>query len=705
MQYGGKNHNHPPQKKAPEPGAFLLLINLLAEHPQNPVTCGKKPNKMQAEEIIAKNKERNLVEQTPYHPETGEGSNIGNRVRIDMPDAPIPVQYIPEQMNRVEMVSLLKKYGSIDLFIEKELKKKADEELRDEVWKRWLKIRIKYDFEFWSVMFVKIKDKTGERDVPFRLNRPQRRLLSELEAMREKGRPIRIILLKARQWGGSTLVQIYMAWIQLVHRHNWNSVICAHLKDSALNIKGMYSKLLENYPPWLLSSDAPLRFRPFEKMGNTSIIDQTKCRITIGSAETPESIRGNDAVMAHLSEVAFWPATPQKTPESLVRSVCGSVALIPYSVIVMESTANGTGNYFHKECQRAKRGESDKKFVFVPWYEIEIYRSPIDDYEKFVETMTSYEKYLWERGATLEAISWYRKKRKEYAEHADMMAEYPSDDVEAFNYSGDRVFDARLVEKMRRECRDPEQTGEIYGKAEQGRAALDDVKFSAETNGRLKIWSQPDKSDQITGRYITVVDIGGRSDKADYSVIAVFDRYWMMHGGVPEIAAQWRGHCDHDLLAWKAAQIATYYNNALLVIESNTLETENYDGGDTEYILETIADTYKNLYSRPPANMIRGSTGIRWGFHMNRSTKALLVNHQIRMLREGGYIERDMNACYEHDVYERKPNGAYGAMDGHHDDILITRCIGTYICYTEPLPSKKHENKVLRKQPLNESSI
>ena len=112
LQYGGKNHNHPHQKKSPEPGAFLLLINLLAEHPQNPVTCGKKPNKMQAEEIIAKNKERNLVEQTPYHPETGEGSNIGNRVRIDMPDAPIPVQYIPEQMNRVEMVSLLKKYGA-----------------------------------------------------------------------------------------------------------------------------------------------------------------------------------------------------------------------------------------------------------------------------------------------------------------------------------------------------------------------------------------------------------------------------------------------------------------------------------------------------------------------------------------------------------------------------------------------------------------
>ena len=41
---------------------------------------------------------------------------------------------------------------------------------------------------------------------------------------------------------------------------------------------------------------------------------------------------------------------------------------------------------------------------------------------------------------------------------------------------------------------------------------------------------------------------------------------------------------------------------------------------------------------------------------MNRSTKTMVVNHQIQMLRENGYIERDIQACYEHDVFERKPN-------------------------------------------------
>ncbi|MBQ3555744.1 MAG: hypothetical protein IJA09_05975, partial [Bacteroidales bacterium] len=386
---------------------------------------------MEIKKVVSENAKRLARINSVYQPHTGEGG-YGERIVFHLPDSPIPLQYIPKTMAEVELVQLLQRYGSIKKFITEHLKVKPTDSVVDEVWKHWIKIRIKYDFEFWAVMFVRIKNKMGDSDIAFKLNTPQRRLLSELEDMRLADKPIRIILLKARQWGGSTLVQIYMAWIQLVHRKNWNSVICAHLKDSALNIKGMYTKLLENYPSWLLDSEEPIKFQPFERMANTSIISATKSKITIGSAETPESVRGTDAVMAHLSEVAFWNSTQRKTPESMVRSVCGSVALLPLSVIVMESTANGTGNYFHKECMRAKRGESDKKFVFVPWFEIEIYSMPVANHKEFAESLSKYEWELWNKGATLEAIAWYREKRKEYSEHADMMAEYPSDDVEAF---------------------------------------------------------------------------------------------------------------------------------------------------------------------------------------------------------------------------------------------------------------------------------
>lgn len=62
------------------------------------------------------------------------------------------------------------------------------------------------DFQTWCETCCTIKDKLTGRDIPFKLNAPQRRVLAILEADRLAGRPIRLIMLKARQWGGSTLI-------------------------------------------------------------------------------------------------------------------------------------------------------------------------------------------------------------------------------------------------------------------------------------------------------------------------------------------------------------------------------------------------------------------------------------------------------------------------------------------------------------------
>ena len=86
--------------------------------------------------------------------------------------------------------------------------------------------RIQEDFEFWCARCATIKDKMSGRNVPFFLNRPQRRLVGVMEGQRLAGKPVRVILLKARQWGGSTLVQMYLAWMQIVRHKGWNSLIC-----------------------------------------------------------------------------------------------------------------------------------------------------------------------------------------------------------------------------------------------------------------------------------------------------------------------------------------------------------------------------------------------------------------------------------------------------------------------------------------------
>ena len=101
-------------------------------------------------------------------------------------------------------VKKLSKAGSVDAFIRDALMLPVTDEARDKVVEEFIRIRQKHDYPFWAAMFAYIKRKGGGTDVLFRLNRPQRKLIKRLEKMRKAGKPIRLILLKARQWGGST---------------------------------------------------------------------------------------------------------------------------------------------------------------------------------------------------------------------------------------------------------------------------------------------------------------------------------------------------------------------------------------------------------------------------------------------------------------------------------------------------------------------
>ena len=160
-----------------------------------------------------------------------------------------------------------------------------------------------------------------------------------------------------------------------------------------------------------------------------------------------------------------------------------------------------------------------------------------------------------------------------------------------------------------------------------------------------------------------MIDVGkGKTDAADNSDVVVFDRYWQKDGGVPEVAAEWSGHIDMDLLAWKGVQLAKMYGNALLVIESNTLETNKVKGEYTEFILDEIAEHYDNLFSRTPSDKILSGLPIRWGFHTNESSKEMAVAELKANIRDDPYYENNPDACDEMDTYETKENGSLGAI-------------------------------------------
>ena len=586
------------------------------------------------------------------------------------------------------------------------------EEDRLKVIEQFVRIRCRYDFAFWAAVFVYIKRKGGGEDVLFRLSRPQRRFVERLERLRKAGKPIRIVLLKARQWGGSTVSQLYMAWLQLVHKVGLNSLIIAHQGAGSDEIKDMFDRMIKAYPVEMLhklgeayDANEP-KLVGVGKSGSIYRVPQRNCKIKIGTAERPDSCRGGDYNLVHLSEVGLWKATEGKKPEDIVRSACSGVLYRPYTMIVYESTANGTGNFFQREYDMASKGKSQFEAMFVSWFDIEIYSTPVDDILSFAaslydnrnndnvassrEESGKYLWWLWEKGATLEAIHWYILERAKYNEHASMASEYPSDDVEAFVHSGTMVFDKYKVEAFNKYCKEPRFVGDVYADADEGKNALKNLRFVEDRQGVLWIWEKPeiDEDEKVTDRYLTVVDVGGRSSKADWSVIVVFDRLFMAEGGRPAVVAQWYGHCDIDLLAWKAAQIAAFYDKSLLVIESNTLETHDkerdVDGDQSQFILNQIKGVYPNLYARKQSeeDILQGLP-TKYGFHTNVATKPMVISTLVKVIRENLYVERDARCLDEYLTYEKKPNGAYGAIIGKHDDLLMTRAIGLHICFYE----------------------
>ena len=646
--------------------------------------------------MIEENKKRLALIASPYNPKTGEGSPIP-RTLVEIPDSPLPRMWLPNAMLAEPVVQSVIEHG-FNYHIRK-AGMPVNEKSLNLFWEDFSRIRNKYDFEWYARMCQTISAKGQGRDIPFFLNYPQRKYLKELEELRTAGLPIDIILLKARQWGGSTLTQLYMLWIQLVHKKNWNSVICGDIEKQSSIVAGMLNKVISHYPSWA-SAGYKIKTTPYQGAQKTRVININNSRYSLGSAQKPESLRSEDISMAHLTEVGLWKATPGKKPEDLVQSIFGSIASAPYTMKVLESTAKGVGNFFHRTWLDAVAGKNNFRPVFIAWFDIPLYSKPIDNYETFIASMTEDEHRLFELGATLEAINWYREKSKEFPEKWRLDSEYPSTPAEAFQSTGRRVFKLAYVQSTRESCADAWWHGDVDG-------TLLDCRL-IKGSGEMEIWYLPDTDTPMRDRYVVSVDVGGVSDNADYSCIRVFDRLAMTEGGIPEVVAQWHGHIEHDKLAWKAVQIAHLYCDALLVIESNTLETEGTEGNHFEYILNEIADTDGHLYSRTSETEIKQGRPRRWGFHTNPSTKPMVIDFLVKAFRDSLYIEHCSRTCDEFDLYEIKENGReMGAVEGNHDDRVMATAIGVWVCYNHPLPTPLNKYNPSKKKTriVSEASL
>lgn len=660
--------------------------------------------------IIKENEQRRKKLIGKHDQVTGKGMEL-HTCRCRIPDYPLPEQWLTPEVYNNDLYQQVMLAGSIAAYIIWFRDEFHQEVTQEQVTQQLMQTRLDRDPSFSFAIEYKIKHKLTGKMVPFMLNYAQRQMLVELEKMRIAGVPIRLIIVKARQWGGSTLAQLYISWIQLHVKEGWYAVVIAQTKDTAKRIRAMYEKAIENIPAFLYNAHS-LTFAPYRQSVADSIVVNEKREqvrdnvLTVASYENFETTRGMDYAMGHFSELAYWRNTPTKSAKDVITNIDGNISLMPDTVEIFESTANGQTGYFYDEYMLAKKGKSIRRALFVPftWIENDMlaFRNAAERrrfvlnllenrYEDAAPDETSEPgKFLYElwslKGATLEHIKWYIEKRKSFHDHGSMAQEVPCDDIECFVYSGSNVFSPYVVSVLRDEhSRVPITYGSLYSK--RGVLYLHE---EIPGEGRIKIWRKPDKQ-PTKNQYLVVVDLGGRSQKSDYSCITVIDRMaTLFKGGRLEVVARWHGHLRYDAVAKLAVKIATYYKNALLVFESNTFdkkkaESQDYveQGDHIRGVLDIIGETYPNLYSRPATSPedLRAGVLTKIGFQTNRKTKQEMVDWFIPIFEDNMFIDPDEAFYDEAAIYEQKPDGNYGNKEGedNHDDIIMTNMIGCLV--------------------------
>lgn len=690
--------------------------------------------------LVEENKRRMDEIFGPYDPFTGlHCYDFENRIKFECSDFLAPVTYVPKDCLDNVMFRQIHECKSIARYLTERANMQPTGENIAYVQKLICQIRFKCDPEFAIYITDKIQDKLTGEMIPFKLNYPQRILLKNLEDSRRQGKGTYIVLLKARQWGGSTLTQLYMKWIQDYLHEGWNAIVIAQTKKTSKKIKAMYKKAVQMQDPWTIGADSDIRLelKPYENSQDDFIVTDgnnplRRNVLTVSAFEIVDNDRGENYHMSHCSEVAYWKQTQEHDPEAVISSILGGIRNQQDNIVVFESTGRGASGFFYDTYQTAKDPDTPSLFkdLFIPFYIIE------NDHEKLDESQEDFARWLlenrdsslkpkgykesgkffwrlWKLGASFEAINWYRVNRNAARDHATWATEAPVDDIEAFKTSGNLIFNPYAVAELRDEmAKDPVYYADINLIGDRGKKMISEsqISFRDDGVGELKIWSLPNNQImKAKNRYLVSVDIGGNSARADYSVMTVIDRIGLIPGvgGKPEVVARYRSHCRHDKLAWKAAVLARYYDNALLVIESNTADRErnsNTEGDHFGSIIEQIANYYDNLYTRAPSSEAVSEKPLqKFGFQTNRLNKMWIIDNLVAFVEDKLFADPDTELYHELSIYERREDGSLGNIPGNsnHDDVLMSLAIGLWVSSNEMDMPDWIRNNVSKKSKIS----
>lgn len=491
---------------------------------------------------------------------------------------------------------------------------------------------------------LKIKTKSGTV-VPFRLNDAQRKLYAVAKRQQDAGKPVRLIILKARQLGFSTLTE-GLIFHACATRKNVNALIVAHREDATANLfrmsKLFYDELPAPVKPMLRASNAqelvfenPSKLRS-EREARPGLRSRIRCATAggrgIGRSDTLQCV--------HLSEYAFWPDGADGKASTLA-GILQAVPSLPGTMVVIESTANGFED-FKERWDAAVAGENDFEPVFFAWFENPDYSMPVVPGTEWTpeerDLKATYQ-------LTDEQLQWRRWCiANNCGGSLDMFRqEYPASPGEAFLHSGTGVFDNEQIVLRLERLPSP-----------AGRGEFTDGEWTESETGAITLYELPEEGVP----YVLGGDTAGEG--SDYFTAIVIDN---VSG---RIAAKLRQKYSEPEYVRQIYALGRFYNDALVAIETNF---------STYPVMKLQEMEYPNQYSREREDTYTRQMRKSYGFRTDRQSRPRAIANLVEVFSshpewftDRELLEEMLTFCYNED---HRPE----ALAGKHDDLVMGAAI------------------------------
>jgi hypothetical protein len=493
-------------------------------------------------------------------------------------------------------------------------------------------------------------------------------LLEEFMKQFLAGLPVRLIALKSRQQGITSIGVALMFWLS-----------CLHPMANTLNMSDEDDKLKTNFDmarfaynslPWWMKSEKRYDLRP-QLMGFDRIRQEDRdatsgleAMMYFETANQPSGAGYSKSIYgAHLAEIGRY-----RNPDPITEGVFGSLVDFKHSIGLMEGTAHGRGTTFHKLWKMAEAG----KFwtpVFMEWFREPGYSVSVPEnfeltYEEKAIVLKVKENQKFD--LTNGQIAWRRKKIAEFeatGEDEKFPQEFPIDPIEAFVSSGLTAFPKKRLHEMAMEFgRKPGWVGEI--KLDKNNRTPIIFPY---IGGQFWMWENPKKGE----KYQIGADCAMGIEGGDYSSATVYCIPENINHPIRQVA-RWRGYVAPTEYARILAAMGYLFNEAEIAPEVNKITTV---ASDLSKVL-----MYPNVYRWMREDKIRNALSVFIGWQTTvRNKPELIGRFRDALLAWTVIIRSDDDIDEMYDFVEVEPgSGRYGARSGAHDDIVISHMIAYY---------------------------